>query len=180
MGHTAKDQAGPDRRSLEPLILAAGKQFHHDVRVAYLDEWPVGSTATEEASVRRSRGTAQWAEDGLRKPVRLRRNGWADVLIQYVNDEGLTTSVILEIKNTDWDRIPEYRVQPNLSRHRRQVWGYLEPLLVAADAGQIGYPQACVVYPRRPIRPDLAIMIETYLSDDYGITVAYAPELLDT
>jgi hypothetical protein len=37
---------------------------------------------------------------------------------------------VLEVKNTDWDLRALHRVIPNLRRHARQVWGYLEPLVV--------------------------------------------------
>lgn len=100
------------------------------------------------------------------------------MLIEYEDRDGLTASVIIEIKNTVWDQVRPHRVGPNLGRHRRQVWGYLEPLILRADAREVAFPQAFIVYPRRPERADLAGEIETYLTDGYGIVVTYADELL--
>ena len=43
------------------------------------------------------------------------RNRLADVLIEYEDTDGLTATVIIEIKNTVWDRALPHRVRPNLA-----------------------------------------------------------------
>ena len=58
--------------------------------------------------------------------------------------------VVLEVKNTRWQRQAERNLRRNLNRHGRQVWRYLEPFVHRVDAGEIAWVQGALVYPERP------------------------------
>ena len=49
------------------------------------------------------------------------KRGRPDILIE--EPDGAWT--IIEVKSTDWDRIADYRVRPNVQRHARQVMKYV-------------------------------------------------------
>jgi hypothetical protein len=67
----------------------------------------------------------------------------------YDGGTGLPFVVVLEPKATDWDRLAMARIRPNVLRHARQVWTYLESL-VERVAGELAFVQGALVYPRRP------------------------------
>src|SRR6266511_1863092 len=85
-------------------------------------------------------------------------------------------TAVIEVKNTDWDARADHRVMPNLSRHARQVWNYLDALMPCVDAGELAGLQAALVYPRRPSYPGRAEFIEETL-DSQGISVVFYDEL---
>ncbi len=92
----------------EPDILRIGKAFGQHVAIEYPKGMIDGSAATEV-----------WV------PAVRRRYGRIDLLIE-ADDSGRPLLVVVEVKNTDWDARALDRVMPNLSRHARQVWNYLE------------------------------------------------------
>lgn len=89
---------------------------------------------------------------------------------------GLIFEVVIEVKNTDWDAMAAARVAPNLARHRRQIWGYLEPRLERVDMGELARVLAALVYPRRPLRPARLEQVEASLGS-YGITALWYEDL---
>jgi hypothetical protein len=82
----------------------------------------------------------------------------------------------VEVKSTDWDARAPHRVRPNLARHARQVWRYLDALLPRLDTGELAGVQAALVYPRRPLHPGRAEAIEQAL-ERQGISVLFYEEL---
>jgi hypothetical protein len=139
----------------EPDVLRIGKAFGQHVAIEYPKGMIDGSAATE-----------------VSVPAVRRRYGRIDLLIE-ADDSGRPLLVVVEVKNTDWDARAHHRVMPNLSRHARQVWNYLEALIPRLDAGGL---QAALVYPHRPSQPGRAEIIERKL-DSLGISVVFYDEL---
>lgn len=163
----------------EPLILRLGKAFGAEVAAVYLSAGDLAG-ADKEATVARGSGRARW-DDEHRKVeppgALLGRSGRIDVRLEGRDGEtGLPFYVVVEIKNTDWDRQAGGRVGVNVGRHRRQVWSYLEPLLDRADAGEVAWAQAALAYPARPRTAGRADAIEAALAD-HGITAVWVDEL---
>ncbi|HYT90651.1 MAG TPA: hypothetical protein VEL76_18230 [Gemmataceae bacterium] len=142
----------------EPDVLRIGKAFGRLVATEY-PKGMVDGTAAPEVPV----------------PAVRRRYGRIDLLID-VDDSGRPLLVVIEVKNTDWDARADHRVMPNLSRHARQVWNYLDALMPCVDAGELAGLQAALVYPRRPSYPGRAEFIEETL-DSQGISVVFYDEL---
>ena len=103
------------------------------------------------------------------------RRGRIDLLLE-TDDGGRPLLVIVEVKSTDWDARAPHRVAPNLARHARQVWRYLDALLPRLDTGELAGVQAALVYPRRPSHPGRAEAIEQAV-ERQGITVLFYEEL---
>jgi hypothetical protein len=105
-----------------------------------------------------------------------RRSGRVDFLID-VDDSGRPLLAVVEVKNTDWDARADDRIRPNLSRHARQVWNYLQGLMPRVDAGELAGLRAVLLYPRRPSDPGRAELIEETL-DSQGISVVFYDDLV--
>ena len=75
---------------------------------------------------------------------------------------------VVEIKATDWDRIPERNVQRNLSSHRRQVWRHIDKHL---DVDQVNVC-AGIIYPKTPTTAGLRERVEEY-HGGYGLQVVW-------
>jgi hypothetical protein len=163
--------------SSEPGALRLGKLFGDFVVAGYLGDVSGVTGDPEHYIKQRSAGTARWKPDGsLASPVVLRGGGFIDLLLEVQHDGDRPWFVVLEVKNTDWDLRALHRVIPNLRRHARQLWGYLEPLVVLADAGELEQADGVLIYPRRPTTPGRAELIEAYLGER-GIIAAYYDEL---
>ena len=163
----------------EPDILRLGKAFGVQVQTEYLpDARDVSGRA--EVTTKTGSGQARWLETGekVESPTARRmRAGRMDLLLEGVDDDSeLPFLVVLEIKNTDWDRQADRRVRVNVGSHRRQVWRYLEPLVSRVDRGEVAWVQAALVYPRRPQTARRAAEIEALL-DQWGVTVLWYDEL---
>lgn len=102
------------------------------------------------------------------------RKGYIDYLLWIDAEDNY--AVIIEVKNTDWDRLNERgTVDRNLRRHVARVWAYLEgELRFETTGGQASLRfsdierSAAIVYPRVPLTPGLRERIEQQL-DNYGI-----------
>jgi hypothetical protein len=95
-----------------------------------------------------------------------------------IDDQGRPLLVAVEVKNTDWDARAAHRLRPNLARHARQVWRYIDSLLPALETGELDGVQAALVYPRRPSLPGRAQLVEGVLGEQ-GISVLFYEELED-
>jgi hypothetical protein len=89
---------------------------------------------------------------------------------------GRSLLVVVEVKNTDWDARAAHRLRPNLARHARQVWRYLDSLIPELEAGELVGVQAALVYPRRPSLPGRAELVEGVLGEQ-GISALFYEEL---
>jgi hypothetical protein len=142
----------------EPDPLRIGKRFGRLVATKYPEDMVDGSARAE-----------------VRVPGVRKRYGRIDLLIE-ADDSGRPLLVVVEVKSTDWDARASHRVMPNLSRHARQVWDYLESFMPRLDAGELAGLQAALVYPHRPAHPGRADLIEEILGD-HGISVLFYDEL---
>jgi hypothetical protein len=97
-------------------------------------------------------------------------------LLLTVDDNRRPLLVVVEIKNTDWDARAVHRLRPNLTRHARQVWRYLDPFMPELDLGELAGVQAALVYPRRPSLPGRAELVVGVLGEQ-GISVLFYEDL---
>lgn len=133
---------GPREHPMPIQSLLAGQAFHREVQSAFLTGLA---------------GAAGFPE----RPWRLiaGRRGRVDLAVEVGGEQML---VIIEIKGTDWDKIPESRTMPNLRRHLRQLQGYLDTAMEDMGAGEwAGGIAGCLLYPARPARAHLQEVIET-------------------
>jgi hypothetical protein len=72
-------------------------------------------------------------------------------------EEGHT--VLAEIKASNWDRMAPHRIRPNVLRHARQIWRYIEAEL----ENQPVLP--ALVYPNEPATPGRKEEIESILHE---------------
>ncbi len=143
---------------MEPDLLRIGKVFGKLVAIQY----PMGmaeGTARPEAPIAVASGRA----------------GRIDLLLA-VDDHGRPLLVVVEVKNTDWDARAAHRLRPNLARHARQVWRYIDSLMPPLEAEELAGVQAALVYPRRPSHPGRAELVEGVLGQQ-GISVLFYEEL---
>lgn len=68
-------------------------------------------------------------------------------------------SVVVEIKATDWDRMAPHRIRPNVLRHARQLWRYIEAELIEQSV------VPAIVYPCEPEAPGRKEEIEAILNE---------------
>jgi len=152
----------------EPDILRLGKKFGDVVAIEYSCGLPEAGLPEEPAE--RGSGRVRWTHDGERwvrtdygRPPA--RRGRTDLRLELRDDDsGLPVIVVLEVKNTRWEKQTARNMRRNLNRHARQVWRYLEPLVDRVDAGEIAWVQGALVYPERP-EPDRAALIEGILGE---------------
>lgn len=145
----------------EPKLLKNGKRFHLDVQRDWKHTAKDGRILLEEVIklFSLSHGTSRI------------RKGRLDILVDEVETEDGPMVSIVEIKNTDWDRIKAKNITKNLGSHRRQIWNYIDEFLENAEV------DVCpgIIYPSSPKAPGLRDRIENYLND-YGIQVVWYRE----
>lgn len=137
----------------EPTILRKGKEFYKLVQ----SEWK----RTAEGNIQ-----CEQTIDLLKRSKKTNhvRKGRMDL---FVNEIGDYISLV-EIKSTNWDTIPEKNIMRLVSRHRRQVWNYIEKYL-DGDGVEL---YAGIIYPIAPKQKGLREQIESYL-ENYGIPVVW-------
>ena len=101
--------------------------------------------------------------EGLTRKGR-RKHGRMDIFLNDVGD----LVVVVEIKATDWDRIPPKNALRNLGSHRRQVWKYIDKYL---DGNEVDVC-AGIIYPSAPKTPGLRKRVEEY-HGSYGLQVVW-------
>lgn len=161
--------------SRSPLLLRLGKKFEIDFRNAFVES--AEGAFAEEAGITKGSGRAEWDKEAKRwihPPTRRRgRRGRMDLVVTFDDPEtGLPAKLVIELKNTDWDKIKAKNVRRNLSRHRIQIWSYLEPLSDRADNDELSFIQGVIVYPKRPTTSGRAEEIEDEL-EEWGISVSW-------
>lgn len=135
----------------EPKRLREGKAFHKKVQ----DDWE----AEAEGDVR--------TEMTVKKEVMGKEEtGRLDV---FVSDDGSEVRAIVEIKDSDWDKMTPQAVQRNVRRQARQIWKYIE--LQQTEVG------VCpgIVFPKGPSDPKRLELIE-HLFEEEGIPVVWEDE----
>ena len=134
--------------SQEPKRLREGKDFHSRVQKEWLTE-TFGAARPE-----RRTNEGDPLEDG-------RHRGRMDV---RMFDPEEPMAFVIELKDSDFDRMTDRRVRPNVARNRLQVSRYGEA--VQANSGNgIEFVCLAIVYSREPSDPDRRDWIERYLSD---------------
>lgn len=137
------------RSDREPIVLRDGELFHLDVQ----QEWePIDGAKAE---------VVLYDAAGRRRRI--------DILVR-VNDAMVS---VVEIKNTDWDRLADRRVRPNALRHARQVWTYVEPFL---DFEQVAVCPG-LVYRRLPKKAGRLQQVEELLNER-GLQVVWQDETI--
>lgn len=113
--------------------LRAGTAFHQTVQTGFVAGL-LGADAEPERMIRLAHG----------------RTGRIDLLV--VTTGAARMAVVVEVKNTDWDRLPVHRVRPNVHAHVRQLQNYLDTVIDAIGAPD-GWDSAAgvLLYPRRPV-----------------------------
>lgn len=133
---------------MEPQCLREGKAFHRKVQ----SDWETSA----EGKVEKERPTGK-----VRK-----RPGRIDI---FVSSEGSEIRAIVEIKNSDWDKMKPAAVRRNVKRQARQVWRYInsEALVDGICPG--------IVFPTRPRDPERMQQIEAWFEEE-GIPVVWEDE----
>ena len=128
--------------------------FHRTVQSEFLADL-AGATASPERKIR----------------LLDARNGRVDLLVVSIGDERV--AVVVEIKNTDWDRLAPHRRRPNLRAHIRQLQHYLDTLIDDIDTSH-GYQSVAgvLLYPRRPDDPTITEMITSIADREALMRVA--------
>lgn len=137
----------------EPRRLKSGKAFHKRVQKEWL--------ATAEGKIRSERGIRQ--TDG--------RKGRLDILVEDLGDNLVS---VVEIKNTDWDRIRAANIRRNAKRQARQIWGYIDSQIALYGK------EVCagVIFPKFPKKPDRVRRVED-LFHDAQIQVVWQNETIE-
>jgi hypothetical protein len=137
--------------------LAAGQAFHRSVQSAFLCGLAGGSGFRE-------------------RPWRLVAGRRGRVDLTVVVDGSKQMLVIIEIKATDWDKIPEARIMRNLRCHLRQLQAYLDTALEEMEAGEWpGGIVGALLYPARPASAATQQAIE-HIAGQQAIMVTWYEE----
>jgi hypothetical protein len=102
--------------------------------------------------------------------------------LHVVPEVGERYAVVVEIKSTDWDALPEHRVRPNVRSHIRQLQAYLDRYVDDigttwdAVSGVLLYPRRPTNTARRRLIDDLtgreSIMVAWYAEADWTASPA--------
>jgi len=137
----------------EPAILKKGKRFHKRVQI----KWVItagGLIKTEE-----------------NVPKLDNKKGRADIFVEEIEDNLVS---IVEIKNTDWDKIKIENIRRNVKRQARQIWGYIE---FQTDSREVSVSPG-IIFPNIPKDPERLKLIES-LFDQECVQVVWESESLD-
>lgn len=135
---------------MEPIILYKGKIFEKIVKKNFYDYTKDGKVK-EEANIR------------IDKLNNLEKIGRIDILIDELGD----FVTILEIKNTDWDKISNNNIKRNLYRHQRQLFKYIDSFMNQNNLN------VChgIIYPKPPLSNEKKDYIEYYMLEHYCVPV---------
>jgi len=137
----------------EPSVLKKGKQFHK--RVQY--EWSL----TAEGLVK-SEKIVEMAGD---------KKGRVDIFVEEIGENLVS---VVEIKNTNWDKIKPENIQRNVKRQARQIWKYIESQ-TDLEGKEVS---PGIIFPKLPMDPDKLMQIESVFGDEW-IQVVWENEPID-
>lgn len=138
--------------------LAAGQAFHRTVQSAFLSGL-AGASGFAECRWRLVAGG----------------RGRVDLAVEVDGSEQMLA--IIEIKGTDWDKIPAARVMRNLRRHLRQLQAYLDTAIEDMEAGQWpGGIAGALLYPARPASAHTQETIEA-IAGEQAVMVTWYEEV---
>jgi hypothetical protein len=133
--------------------LAAGQAFHQTVQRAFLTGL-AGAVGFPERHVRLVTGG----------------RGRVDLAVEV--DGGEQMLVIIEIKGTDWDKIPAAHLMRNLRRHLRQLQGYLDTAIEEMESGAWTGIIGGLLYPARPTSEQTQAIIDA-IAGEQAIMVTW-------
>lgn len=136
----------------EPTILKKGKDFHKLVQMNWSN--------TAEGCV-----TTEKTVPKLNKMI-----GRADIFVEEIGDNIIS---IVEIKNTDWDKIKPENIRRNVKRQARQLWGYIESQTEEGISVSPG-----IIYPNIPKDPEILRLIESMFESEF-IQVVWENESIE-
>jgi len=135
----------------EPKILSRGKDFHKKVQ----KDWEINAEGTIST------------EKQIKKPSG--KMGRIDVCVN--SDEKLTA--VVELKNSNWDKMTIETVKRNVNRQARQIWHYIDSQLKNGKEVSPG-----VVFSKSPKNYDRLELIEKLFSEQ-GISVVWEDESIE-
>jgi len=135
----------------EPKILSRGKDFHKKVQ----KDWEINAEGTIST------------EKQIKKPSG--KMGRIDVCVN--SDEKL--AAVVELKNSDWDKIKIEAVKKNVNRQAGQIWDYIDSQLIKGKEVSPG-----IVFSKSPINYDKLKIIEKLFSEQ-GISVTWEDESIE-
>lgn len=133
--------------------LAAGQTFHRTIQRAFLTGL-VDALGFPERQWRLNTGG----------------RGRVDLAVEVDGDEQIL--VIIEIKGTDWDKIPATRLMRNLRRHLRQLQGYLDTAVEEMESGVWTGIVGSLLYPAWPASKETQDTIEA-IAGEQAIMVTW-------
>jgi len=139
--------------SAEPSSLKEGKRFHLKVQNEWLLDIKDGKP-NREKTIKRLCG----------------KNGRMDLLIEDIDDY----VSIIEIKNTDWERVKKKNINKNINRHINQIWSYIAVYI------QNEQKDVCpgIIFPKIPNDVQLLNKIESKFNEN-GIQVVWYNESIE-
>ncbi len=101
------------------------------------------------------------------------KSGRVDIFVEEIGDNLVS---IVEIKNTDWDKIKPENIPRSVKRQARQIWKYIESQTDLEGKGKEVSPG--IIFPKLPKDPDRLKLIESILEDEW-IQVVWENESID-
>jgi hypothetical protein len=139
----------------EQSLLKKGKQFHK------LVQYKLSLTADGHVK----------SEENVSLDVNDNKKGRVDIFVEEI---GVNLVSIVEIKNTDWNKIKPENIQRNVKRQARQIWKYIEYQtdLVGKEVSP------GIIFPKLPMDPERLKLIESIFEDEW-IQVVWENESID-
>jgi len=141
------------KRRQEPGRLLRGKLFHKFIQ----EEW----LATASGDLK-----PEWVVDQINGS-----KGRVDVFIDEATDGFVS---VVEVKNTDWDKIADGNVRRNVRRQVRQIWRYIDSQLELRGLSVC----AGIIFPTLPRDKSKLALIEA-MFDQEGIQVVWHDEPIE-
>lgn len=148
----------------EPKRLRAGKAFHKKIQKEWED--------TAEGDVRREETIKKLYARKLNTKKRKGKvsnikYGRVDIFV----DAGDHVAIV-EIKNSDWDRMTMPALRRNVKRQIRQIWEYMESVFESTNQKNVS---PGVIFPKRPKDKNRMKLIEEMFEADF-IPVVWSDE----
>lgn len=140
------------RTTEESDRLKKGKKFHKVTQTDWVETAEADGDIATEAPITKPPG----------------KGGRVDVLVP-IEDNFVA---VVEVKDSDWDRMADKAARRNVRRQIRQVWDFIESQLEQGNDVAPG-----IVFPKRPTDPDRMKLVEEMFEED-GIPVIWGTILL--
>ena len=137
----------------EPSVLKKGKQFHKLVQY----KWSL----TADGLVKSEKNVEMAGN----------KKGRVDIFVEEIGDNLVS---VVEIKNTDWDKIKLENIPRSVKRQARQIWKYIESQ-TDLEGKEVS---PGIIFPKLPKDPDRLKLIESILGDEW-IQVVWENESID-